>query len=489
MGQTRAILLKILPANTVGALIVFVYFTFVVPIPTEDRLSQATVDLHHRIAALLFVGLLVAFLPVYLAQFHKAARPILDWLASGRPPDDTVRRAVLGLPFRQAVWSFADWFVAAVLFAGFNLLWLADGAATTIRVAGGIVIGGVATSGFVYLLVERELRPLFAQVLDGDSPPRPVVRTRTRLLAAWVLGSGLAMVGIVVGPLGLPASEGSRELRATVFLAVVGLAAGAFFLMVAARSVTDPLDEVRLALARVEAGDLDVSVDVDDSGEVGLLQAGFNHMVEGLRQREELADLFGRHVGAEVAGQAVSRGARLGGEQLVVSTLFVDLLGSTALAQALPAAEVVQILNRMFGAVVEAVTAEGGWVNKFEGDGAMCVFGAPVALDDHAARALRAARALHLALVSASVDAAIAVSSGPAVAGNVGSERRFEYTVIGDPVNEASRLSEEAKLRPDRVLASSASVVLAGGAAGPWALDSVVVLRGRDTPTEAYRPA
>jgi adenylate cyclase len=269
----------------------------------------------------------------------------------------------------------------------------------------------------------------------------------------------------------------------------VGLAAGAFFLMVAARSVTDPLDEVRLALARVEAGDLDVSVDVDDSGEVGLLQAGFNHMVEGLRQREELADLFGRHVGAEVAGQAVSRGARLGGEQLVVSTLFVDLLGSTALAQALPAAEVVQILNRMFGAVVEAVTAEGGWVNKFEGDGAMCVFGAPVALDDHAARALRAARALHLALVSASVDAAIAVSSGPAVAGNVGSERRFEYTVIGDPVNEASRLSEEAKLRPDRVLASSASVVLAGGAAGPWALDSVVVLRGRDTPTEAYRPA
>ena len=186
-------------------------------------------------------------------------------------------------------------------------------------------------------------------------------------------------------------------------------------------------------------------------------------MVGGLRERQQLADLFGRHVGAEVARQALERGDRLGGEQREVSALFVDLIGSTALALRRPAEQVVGVLNAMFDAVVAAVTAEGGWVNKFEGDGALCVFGAPGDQPDHAARALRAATrpaapSWRRAAAVPGLDAAIGVSSGLAVAGNVGSVQRFEYTVIGDPVNEASRLTRWPRRHPCRVLASGAAV-------------------------------
>ena len=82
----------------------------------------------------------------------------------------------------------------------------------------------------------------------------------------------------------------------------------------------------------MQRGDLAVSVPVDDASEVGLLQAGVNHMVDGLRERERLHDLFGRHVGVEVARNAIERGTRLGGEVRDVSALFVDLVGSTTLA-------------------------------------------------------------------------------------------------------------------------------------------------------------
>ena len=168
------------------------------------------------------------------------------------------------------------------------------------------------------------------------------------------------------------------------------------------------------------------------------------------------------------------------------------MIGSTAIAQSRPATEVVSVLNELFRLVVAAVTVEGGWINKFEGDAALCVFGAPDEQRDHAARALRAARRLRESLAAwaaaGGLDAAIGVSSGSAVAGNVGSEERYEYTVIGDPVNEAARLCEVAKTKPERVVASAASVAAATGRAGAWSGAGTQTLRGRSQPTELFVP-
>jgi adenylate cyclase len=208
-------------------------------------------------------------------------------------------------------------------------------------------------------------------------------------------------------------------------------------------------------------------------------------MVEGLRERQRLHDLFGRQVGVDVARQTLERGTRLGGEQVDAAMLFVDVIGSTELAESHPPDEVVAALNAFFAVVVDVVDQAGGFVNKFEGDAALCVFGVPVPRDDAATCALLAARRLHDRLAHvAGLTAAIGVSAGTVVAGNVGARARFEYTVIGDCVNEAARLTELAKTRPDRLLASSVALDRAAPEeAAHWRLDGALTLRGRSKPT------
>jgi adenylate cyclase len=125
-------------------------------------------------------------------------------------------------------------------------------------------------------------------------------------------------------------------------------------------------------------------------------------------------------------------------------------------------------------------------VNKFEGDAALAVFGAPVPIDDAPTSALSAARELASRLrEEVELDAGIGVSAGTVVAGNIGEVRRFEYTVIGDPVNEAARLTELAKEEPGRVLASSRILDEASeGERQLWHVEREVELRGRTRPTE-----
>jgi adenylate cyclase len=218
-------------------------------------------------------------------------------------------------------------------------------------------------------------------------------------------------------------------------------------------------------------------------------------MLEGLRERDRLADLFGRHVGVDVAKRAIENGVALGGSLREMSILFVDMIGSTTLAVRRPPDEVVELLNAFFGVIVSVVEENHGSINRFDGDGALCTFGALEEDALHATNALTAARELATALVVLSADhpeiqAGIGVSSGVAVAGNIGARRRVEYTVIGDPVNEASRLTDLAKGYTSRVLASSKSVFAAiGPEQDKWDYVGSIALRGRDELTETYEPA
>jgi adenylate cyclase len=255
--------------------------------------------------------------------------------------------------------------------------------------------------------------------------------------------------------------------------------------------VVAPIISVRNAMQRVEDGDLDAEVQVYDGTELGQLQAGFNQMVHGLREREHLRDLFGRHVGKEVAAAAAGKDVVLGGESRVVSVLFIDIVGSTTLAAERAPEEVVELLNQFFAVVVEEVDQRKGLVNKFIGDAALAVFGAPVELDDHAGQALAAARAMAERLREEVPDlqAKIGVSTGEAVAGNVGEESRYEYTVIGDAVNAAARLTELAKDVDGLLLASWDSVeAAADDEAAHWERHEKVTLRGRSTETVTAVP-
>ena len=451
-----------------------------------------------RIAGVLTLDLIVfaAYMAVFLPIGYWIGRRIFErscvWFTEDRPPTSREQAAALQLAWREAALSFAAWLGAAAVFGTMHLF--QDGGLVATRTALNIVMGGIATSTAAYLLVERALRPFVAVALASGPPARPhALGIRPRLLLAWAWGSAIPMLILVLTLLGPPVGR-VPSAGGILFLVVSGLGAGAFVTYVVAHSLADGLDPIRAALGRVQAGDLDTEIQVDDGGEVGQLQNGFNRMVAGLRERRQLQDLFGRHVGADVARLALEQGAALGGERREVSVLFVDLIGSTELSQSRAPEQVVDTLNAFFDAVVRTVGAEGGWVNKFEGDGALCVFGAPVAQSDHAARALRAARTLRqellaLAASNPGFDAAIGVSAGDVVAGNVGTEDRYEYTVIGDPVNEAARLTDEAKRQPGRVLAGESAVRIAGDEASRWSRAGTVLLRGRSAPTTVYAPS
>ena len=357
-----------------------------------------------------------------------------------------------------------------------------------------VLLGGLTTCALAFLLLERGMRPVVTrlrEVLPEVTACAPSVRSR--LLLAWLLGSGIPLAGIALTLVEQQETDHTRLFILLGLLTGAGIVVGAYTSILAAGSVADPLRTLHRTMERVAGGDLSASVPIADSGEIGDLQLRFNRMTAGLREREHLRDLFGRHVGAEVARYAVDN-TDLGGETREVSVLFVDLRGSTALAEKLSPDRVVALLNDLFSAVVAAVESEGGWANKFEGDAALCIFGAPMPQDDHPRRALRAARRLGSDLVQLrrrhpDLDAGIGVSSGTVVAGNVGSTQRYEYTVIGDPVNVAARLCTLAKTVPDRVLVDAASVTAAGPEeTAMWASRGDVEVRGRERRVTVYAP-
>ena len=472
-------------ANIVGAIDAYVLLVWVLPTPDQSKIiGRDTVIFVVFVALTGFIGGAISL---------RQTRPIRSWLRRGGAATEAERDAVLRLPLRETYTNAALWLAACILFTALQFDVSADLAwycAVT------IVMAGTTTCALTYLLAERMLRPITALALSEGPPPDPVTPgVGSRLLLSWLLATGVPLVGLLAVGLDLLGSRDiSQERIATtmIVLSLLAVASGLVATIFVTKSVAGPLRRVRRALARVEEGDLDVKVGVEDGSEIGLLQSGFNEMAAGLRDRERIRDLFGRQVGVDVARAALEGEVELGGQVREVAVLFIDVVGSTSLAAERPPTEVVALLNRFFAVVVEAVGAEGGWINKFEGDAALCVFGAPMEHDDAAGAALRAARRLHerLAREVPDVDAGIGVSAGPAVAGNVGAKERFEYTVIGDPVNEAARLCERSKIEPGRVLASEAVLERAGnGEAARWALGEPVRLRGRAEETRVAVPA
>src|SRR3954447_17184456 len=402
-------------ANLCGAIDVFVLLGWVLttpPVPPGENIV-----LRNTIG---FVVYMLITFPLGGWGTYRVVSPVVTWLESGRPPTPEQRRAALRLPQRQTAIHAALWLLAAIFFT----LYTAPVSGELARYTGvTVVMGGITVCALTYLLAERVLRPVTAVALASRAPDKPVgPGVKGRMLLAWVTASGVPLLGLALVGIDVATRDDlSRSRIAASILVLSGLAivTGLFAMIVAAKSVAEPVSSVRDALARVQGGDFDVDVPVNDASEIGLLQTGFNEMAAGLRERERLRDAFGRQVGEDVARAALEGDLALGGQEREVAVLFVDLVGSTAMAGERAPEEVVALLNRFFGIVVDVVGAHGGWVNKFEGDGALCIFGAPVARDDAAACALRAARTLRVRLVRElpEADAGIGVSAGPAVAG------------------------------------------------------------------------
>ena len=436
---------------------------------------------------LVALGYLVLALPIGTAAGLRRQRVTNDWLLAGREPTRDEAAHALRLPLDTALVAALTWLLGAVLLGAVAAVVSPD-PWVGMRTALVALLGGVVTTGVSYLLVDRAARPVTTRALAAHPPTGSLLLgVRVRLVLTWSLTSGVPLTGLVLLFVD-PSLDGEVSDAAVAFLAVVALVVGWLATLLTARTVGAPLRELRRAVEQIGEGDTSVRVVVDDAGEIGLLQTGVNRMASGLRERERLRDLFGRHVGATVAQQALDRGISLGGESRTVAALFVDVTGSTALAQRLGPQQMVALLNRFFAIVVDATTAEGGLVNKFQGDAVLCVFGAPAEHPDPAGGALRAARRIADAVARAGeVDVGIGVAHGAAVAGQVGAPSRLEYTIIGDPVNEAARLTELAKNVPGRVVTSERAVQAAAAEEQAcWQRGETVPLRGREEPTTTW---
>jgi len=442
-----------LAANVVGATVAFVWVQFISPPQPPPEHGE-----EFLFGVLVPVYVVIVGIVAYrIGKRHFA--PVERWLADRRAPSATERDLVLGLPWRAAAGSAAGWLCAALVF-GLSTA-THHPALFVAGVVGGILLAGLVTTAVTFLIIERTLRPLFALALagevahDSESLRTRVLRTRPRLLVSWALGSAIALVAIPLAFVGRGDSTGDELIAPVLFLVVAGLFAGGALMSAAARSVSDPVERLRGALGRVEQGSLDVTVPVDDGGEIGMLQAGFNRMVAGLREREQIRDAFGTYVDREVADHILREGTALSGEEVEVTMLFLDIRGFTGLAERLSAAEVVATLNRLFERIVPIVHAHGGHVDKYAGDGLLAVFGAPRRQDDHADQALGAALAIADAVEDefrGDLSVGIGLNSGPVVAGNVGGAGRLEFSVIGDAVNVAARVESATRETGDVVL-------------------------------------
>lgn len=425
---------------------------------------------------------------------RRRLRAMYGWMAGREVAPRAAWSSAVGDPPLTIVvvlaW-FAAWSVLPVLYVGGALEfgWLA-----TVNYYL-VILGLIAMVGvFVYLGLDQALRPVVRQIaaaLPGGPPP---VRVPTLAQKVLLLVPAISFfTAFVVGALAAVDVDPETYMAILLGLAVtVSCTMSLLLTLMLRRSLLARVDELRVAMQRVDSGDLAVRVDPVAGDELDELGGSFNAMVEGLRERQRLQDAFGSYVDPGLAERVLREGKSLTGDRFDVSVLILDVRDFTWLSSRSDPEHVVAYLNELFELVVPVVLRHGGHPNKLLGDGLLAAFGAPEALPDHA----DAATAAGLEILDA-VDAryhgelrvGIGIDSGEVVAGTMGGGGKLDYTLIGDPVNLAARLEALTKERDTSMLISAATNARLSAVRGA-AFESLgtQTVRGRNRPVEIFRP-
>ena len=268
---------------------------------------------------------------------------------------------------------------------------------------------------------------------------------------------------VPVGALYLGVSQGGNAVAlararynaifVSVSMVLLGIG-GAFAL---GTVLSRPISRLMEGTRAIADGNYAITLHVDSRDEIGELTHSFNEMAASLREKDAIKRAFSRYVAREVVTEILKDPDKivLTGERREVTVLFCDVRGFTSISERLSPEEVVSLLNAFYTLMIDATFKHDGTLDKFLGDGVMAVFGAPIFHSDHSVRALRTALAMQAGIRELStrrvaegkdpLKIGIGVNAGSAVAGNVGTEARMEYTVIGDSVNLAARLESYAK--------------------------------------------
>jgi class 3 adenylate cyclase len=260
-------------------------------------------------------------------------------------------------------------------------------------------------------------------------------------------------------------------------------------------SIRKPLYELRDFSRRIGSGDLTSHTAIAGKDVAGTLAKTLNEMVDGLRERDRVKEVFGRYIATQVSDKILKGDVNLGGEAKVVSILFSDIRNFTGISEKMTPQQVVAFLNAYFSEMVEAVFEQGGILDKFIGDGLMAVFGSLDDLPDHPRRAVLAALRMKALLGKINGERSVAgkppfnigigVHTDEVIVGNIGSNRRLEYTVVGDGVNAASRVQGLNKEFGTTILITEATYAAVKNEFECKAMPDHA-LRGKEKPLKLY---
>ena len=507
MSLANRFIFAMLAGNLGGALLTFFYFRFLDPLALAGVAPLGSSEVVFFVVAFsLLFGIGRAVTSRWMRPVLTASRALAD-----HPEAAVLRWRALLVPAFFAMLSFSGWVVAAVLWGVvFPLMTGTFTPASAIRQSFGMIfVSGTMVAVFIFLSTEQIWRERLPQLFPhGDiaAAGAPRVRVRTRLLLLFLLTSVLPMAVLSVATLvrantllGADPESFDAIIRNLIVvdaaLATTGVLVALRLAGYAAGSVSEPLRHLQEAMARVGQGTLDVACPVVSNDELGTVAEGFNHMVAGLREREQMRETFGKYVSPEVRDEILAGRAALAGGQREVTILFADLRDFTPWVESTPATEVVASLNAYFSDMDAAIRANGGLVLQFIGDEIEAVFGAPVANARHADQAVNAALDMQARLLAGNAARraagkvelrhGIGIHSGTVVAGNIGSSSRMSYALVGDAVNLASRIQSLNKSFGTRILVSGATRALLGDQRAMRALPAVLV-KGRAAEVEVY---
>jgi len=254
--------------------------------------------------------------------------------------------------------------------------------------------------------------------------------------------------------------------KAKVFILMMTLAitaTGIVMSMVLSFYFSRPIQRLVVAVEEIGKGNFTYRINLARNDELGDLGEAINRMAEDLRLKDRIQTWFGRYVTPEIVERILASpdDEWMKGTRLEATIIFVDIRGFTAMAERSDPDAVVELLNSYFTLVTDVIIQYGGYLDKFVGDAVMGVFGALAPDPEHAQAALLAAMEIRrhlpelnqrLPILGEPIHVGIGINTGEVVAGNIGSSKSMEYTVIGDNVNVASRLTDLAG--PDQVLIS-----------------------------------
>ncbi len=250
--------------------------------------------------------------------------------------------------------------------------------------------------------------------------------------------------------------EAARSVRREAFYIAGRIVSVSLFLMfLVSITLTSPIEKLAELTSEVAKGNFNVRALVSSRDEVGQLGEAFNQMILGLLERDKVKNMFSKFHGSSVTEDLMKGDLQLGGSKKMVTVFFSDIRDFTKFSEGHTPEQVVEMLNEYFEIMVKIINVNGGVVDKFIGDAIMAVWGAPKATERDSQNAVKAALAMRMALAELNVSRStrgkvpikigMGVHRGEAISGTIGSTERMEYTVIGDTVNQASRIEASTK--------------------------------------------